>query len=236
MSAVAYVRVSTDEQVKIGCSLAAQEERLRAYCAMAGLPLAELIREEAISGGMPLSQRPGGMELLRRIKEHGAGHVVALKLDRLFRDAEDALRQTRLWDRAGVALHLVDMGGTALNTASAMGRMFLTMTAAFAELERNLIGERTALALAHKKRNRSAYGPTPFGFNRVGDLLKENKKEQGIIRQVQAWRDAEWSLRRIAGELNSLGVRGKLGGKWHASTVQYLLANDLYEPVLASAA
>ncbi len=190
MTAIAYIRVSTEEQVKGGVSLDAQEERLRAYCAMAALPLAGLVREEGVSGGTPLNQRPGGTELLRGIKELGARHVVALKLDRLFRDAEDALRQTRLWDRTGVALHLVDMGGTALNTASAMGRMFLTMTAAFAELERNLIGERTASALAHKKRHLSAYSPTPFGFNRIGDLLKKNKKEQGIIRQVHEWRDA----------------------------------------------
>lgn len=232
MSAVAYIRVSTEEQVKGGVSLAAQEERVRAYCAMAGLPLAGLIREEGVSGGTPLNQRSGGTELLRRIKELPAGHVVALKLDRLFRDAEDALRQTRLWDRTGVALHLIDMGGTALNTASAMGRMFLTMTAAFAELERNLIGERTASALAHKKRHLSAYSPTPFGFNRIGDLLKENNEEQGIIRQVREWRGSEWSLRRIAEELNNRGVKGKSGGRWHASTIRYLLANDLYESVV----
>lgn len=43
-------------------------------------------------------------------------------LDRLFRDAEDALRQTKAWDKAGIVLHLVDMGGTSMNTASAMGR------------------------------------------------------------------------------------------------------------------
>jgi hypothetical protein len=28
-------------------------------------------------------------------------------LDRLFRDAEDKLRQTKAWDKAGTALHLV---------------------------------------------------------------------------------------------------------------------------------
>jgi hypothetical protein len=31
-------------------------------------------------------------------------------LDRLLRDAVDALRQTKAWDKAGIALHLVDMG------------------------------------------------------------------------------------------------------------------------------
>jgi DNA invertase Pin-like site-specific DNA recombinase len=36
MNAIAYIRVSTDEQVKIGISLDAQEERARAYTATTG--------------------------------------------------------------------------------------------------------------------------------------------------------------------------------------------------------
>jgi DNA invertase Pin-like site-specific DNA recombinase len=44
-----------------------------------------------------------------------------------------------------------------MNTASAMGRMFLTLMAA--ELERNLVAERTASVLAHKKQqSRPAIG------------------------------------------------------------------------------
>ncbi len=227
MQAIAYIRVSTDEQVKGGVSLIAQEERLRAYCTMTGLPLAAVIREEGVSGSIPLSQRPGGQELLRLLKDRGAIHIVALKLDRLFRDAEDALRQTRIWDRAGIALHMVDMGGTTVNTASAMGRLFLTMTAAFAELERNLIAERTATALAHKKNHRQAYSPTPYGFDRYGSSLQVNTQEQVIIQSIREWRTDGWSLHRIAHELNRKNVKGKNGGSWHASTVKYLLENTL---------
>jgi DNA invertase Pin-like site-specific DNA recombinase len=43
------------------------------------------------------------------------------------------------------------MGGTSMNTASALGRMFLTLMVGCAELERNLVAERTASVLAHKK-------------------------------------------------------------------------------------
>ena len=44
--AVCYVRVSTEEQAKEGVSLDAQEEKLRAYCSLAGLEIVEFIREE----------------------------------------------------------------------------------------------------------------------------------------------------------------------------------------------
>jgi len=149
--AVCYVRVSTEEQVRGRVSLAAQEERLAVYCRKTGLDIVEEIREEGVSGAKPLAARPGGERLLALLAKKKAKHVVALKLDRLFRDAEDALRQTKAWDKAEIALHLVDMEGQILNTATAMGRFFLNMMAAFAELERNLIAERTAAALAHKK-------------------------------------------------------------------------------------
>lgn len=105
-------------------------------------------------------------------------------MDRLFRDAADALNQTRTWDRAGVALHLVDMGGQTLNTATAMGRMFLTMTAAFAEFERNLNAERTQAALLYKKSKPLVYGTVPYGYARYGDTLELVEAEFGVVRKI----------------------------------------------------
>jgi DNA invertase Pin-like site-specific DNA recombinase len=65
----------------------------------------------------------------------GVSHVVALKLDRVFRNAADALVTVRAWTDAGIALHLVDMAGISLDTNSSMGTLFLTMLAAFGEFE-----------------------------------------------------------------------------------------------------
>jgi DNA invertase Pin-like site-specific DNA recombinase len=168
---------------------------------------------------------------LHLVAKKQACQVVALKLDRLFRDAADALNQTKAWDKAGVALHLVDMGGQALNTASAMGRFFLNVMAGFAELERNLIAERTELAMAHKKAHRMAYAPTPYGFNRVGDTLTENFQELKAVAQIREWRGAGWSLGRIARKLTQEGIPTKQGGSWYPGTVKYLLENNLYAGV-----
>lgn len=226
--AIAYLRVSSEEQAREGVSLAAQDERVRAYCVAAGLELVAVIRDEAVSGGKPLAERRGGIDLVRLVARREAHHVVALKLDRLFRDAVDALNQTAAWDKAGVALHLVDLGGNAINTKTAAGRMFLTMLAAFAEMERNLVGERTAVALAHKKARREAYGPTPYGFDRVGDRLVPNKGEQSVLRRMEKLRARGLSYGSIADRLNAQGITGKRGGRWHAAGVRYVLTNDLY--------
>lgn len=231
--AICYIRVSTQEQVTFGVSLDAQQERLEAYCKLAGLGVVEFVRDEGISGSVPLAERPGGQQLLTLQKQHKVIHIVALKLDRLFRDAEDALRQTRVWDRAGVALHLVDIGGQSINTATAMGRMMLTMMAAFAELERNLIAERTTQALQHKKQHRQAYGRTPYGFRRNGAALESIEFEQVAVRQIRAWRAEGLTLRAIVERLNTGGIPTKRGGRWAAQTVKYILDNDLYREVPA---
>ena len=44
--------------------------------------------------------------------------------------------------KRGFASRPIDVGGQTINTATAMGRMFLTMMAGFAELERGLARER----------------------------------------------------------------------------------------------
>ncbi len=228
-TAVAYVRVSTQEQALEGVSLAAQEERIKAYCSLAGLSLTEIVKEEGVSASIPLADRPGGQTVLESVKKKRVQHIVALKLDRLFRDAIDALTMTRDCDKTGISLHLIDMGGQALNTSSAMGRFFLSMMASFAELERNLIGERTATAMQHKKAMRQVYSPTPYGFERVGNDLRINDEEIAIILQVKVWREDGWSLGKIAKELNQRGVPTKQGKRWYASTIHYLLRNDLYQ-------
>lgn len=227
--ALCYVRVSTVEQSKFGFSLDAQEERLRAYCRMAGLEVADLIREEGVSASITLAKRPAGAKLLKQVS--GGSHVVCLKLDRLFRDAEDALRQTKAWDKAGITLHLVDLGGQSLSTGSAMGRMFLTLMAGCAELERNLVAERTASVLAHKKQQGRVYNHTPYGFHRIGDSLVVAVEEMAMVQLIRERREDGWSLAMIADAFNGDQVPGKNGGKWYARTVKNILDNSLYESI-----
>jgi DNA invertase Pin-like site-specific DNA recombinase len=228
-AAAVYIRVSTEEQSKHGISLDVQLDRVLAYCQAAGLSVASVFREEGVSGAKPLSQRPAGSQLLRAIDRSQANHVVSLKLDRLFRDCEDALRQTRDWDRSGIALHLVDMGGQSMNTASAMGRMMLTMMAGFAELERNLIAERTTTAMRHLKTRKQVYCPTPYGFDRLDDKLIPKADEQAVVAEIIAMRSTGSTLVDIAANLNARGIRTKRRGSWTATTVRRILMNDLHQ-------
>jgi DNA invertase Pin-like site-specific DNA recombinase len=159
------------------------------------------------------------------MRRHKAQHVVGLKLDRLFRDAADALVQTRAWDRAGVALHLCDMGGGAVDTSSPMGRMLLTMLSGFAEFERAMIAERTSIAIRHK-RDRGEYigGQAPYGYELVDRRLSPIASEQAVITEARRLKAAGMSLRAIAAELTRAGYATRNGSTFAASQVQRMVA------------
>ncbi|AFZ13606.1 Resolvase domain protein [Crinalium epipsammum PCC 9333] len=227
--AAIYIRVSTSEQVTEGVSLDAQLAKLTTYCQQAGLEVVAVIRDEGVSAGKLLIQREGGAKLLEMIHRKEVTHVVALKLDRLFRNAGDALSTIDRWDGGGVTTHLIDfMGGQTLDTRSPMGRMMLGIAATFAQFERDLCGQRTKDALRHKKQNRQAYSPTPLGYVRDGSNLVANATEQAIITVIKSLRLAGKSLRAIATELTQRGLKTKRGGSWYASTIKAILSNDLH--------
>jgi DNA invertase Pin-like site-specific DNA recombinase len=230
--AIGYVRVSTSEQAQYGVSLEAQEARLQGYSQMKGLTLVKIIREGGISGGKPLAERPGGQELLRLVTRKQVQHVVALKLDRLFRDAEDALHQTKAWDRTEAALHLVDMAGSAIDTSSAMGRFFLTMLAGMAEMERNVTAERTATALQYKRMQHEycGGGQAPYGWQvaKDGQHIEPNPAEQMMLHAARQYRERGLSLRGIGEALLQAGYRPRRGGtKWNPKTIGQLIVAEV---------
>jgi site-specific DNA recombinase len=142
---VAYVRVSTDEQVVSGLGLAAQQERLRAYVTAHGGELMRLYRDEGYSGTLTASKRPGLGQLLADAERLPAGTtILVLRLDRLARHTLEALTIEAELRRRGLRLASVC---EQLDAGTPAGRAMIQMLASFAELESGLIGERTFAAM-----------------------------------------------------------------------------------------
>jgi site-specific DNA recombinase len=236
--AVGYVRVSTEEQAREGVSLEAQEQRLRAYATAQGLTLATVYRDEGVSGGKAFVSRPAGRKLQEAIGRGRVSHVLALKLDRLFRDAIDCMSTATAWDGAGVSLVLLDMGGSSVDSRSAAGRFMFTVLAAAAEMERNRIRERTRDALHHKREKGERLGTTPLGFRTPapGERMEPDPVELETVRLILERREARDSFRAIAAELERRGIPTKRGRRWDHSTVRQVWERrEHYRPHLAPA-
>ena len=222
--AVGYIRVSTDQQADRGVSLAAQQEKIRAMAVVHSAEVADIISDRGESAKS--LERPGMEQLLGLVHRRDVDLVIVARLDRLTRSVKDLAELLELFQRRGVALISV---AESLDTGSAAGRLVLNIMTSVSQWEREAIGERTRDALAHKKAAGRVYGSVPLGFKRDGDSLTENTEERRVVERIRGWRKHGWSLRRIAEELNRLGAKTKKGRQWYASTVSYILGNDLYE-------
>ena len=230
MKALGYTRCSTQEQSDSGLGLDAQAERIRAYSALKGLDLVEIVTDAGVSGGKPLASRTGGSRLLKALRGHRAGAVVMLKLDRGFRNARDCLATVEQWEKSRVALHVVDLGGNAIDTTSAAGRFMLVVLAGAAEMERNLTRERTRSAMAVKRANGQRVGSIPYGYD-LGDdgaTLVPSESEQAVIRDIRAMRVDGMTLKRIANTLTEREVPTKTGRSkcWTHTAVARILTRE----------
>jgi site-specific DNA recombinase len=171
IKAIGYVRVSTEEQAREGVSIEAQEKRIRALATAKGWDLVEIIRDPGYSG-KNLS-RPGMKSLIDSCRRGMANVVIVYKVDRLTRKQKD------LWNLLEEIFEKNQVGfisvTEAFDTTTAAGKAFLGMLGVFAQLERDLVSERTREALNHKRAKGEWVGRKPTGFRmNEGGRLEED--------------------------------------------------------------
>lgn len=205
MNVLGYVRVSTDEQGRSGLGIEAQRARIEAEADRRGWTV-EWITDDGYSAKD--LRRPGIAGALDRLDAGEAEALVVAKLDRLSRSVVDfagLLERSRReeWD-----LVALDLG---VDTTTPTGAFVANLMANVAQLERELIGQRTSDALQALKRR---------GVRLGGPVQTPDEIRQRIADE----RDAGASLRTIADGLNADGIPTAQGGaRWYASTVQAVL-------------
>jgi DNA invertase Pin-like site-specific DNA recombinase len=130
MKTYGYImRVSTDEQ-----DFKLQQDALNRY------PVDFIFSDKMTGATM---DRPG---LKRAVKVMRPGDkLVVWRLDRLGRSMMSVLDAVQKMEGAGIELVSLN---ESIDTTTPMGRMFLTICAAFAKMERDLISERTKAGIA----------------------------------------------------------------------------------------
>ncbi|MBF0459549.1 MAG: recombinase family protein [Nitrospirae bacterium] len=219
MKAIGYVRVSTLEQANEGISLENQTQKIRQYCQLNDLELTGIITDAGVSG--KTTNRPGLIEVLHLVKTKKVQAVVVYKLDRLSRKVLDTLTMIEMFDKATVAFHSIT---EKIDTASAMGRFFLNITASLAQMERDLISERTADALQMKVKNHERAGQIPYGWTLAedGNTLTPNALEQEAIVKIRELRAKGYTLQAVCNELTKEGYK-PLGKVWYPQTIKNIL-------------
>lgn len=223
-NAIAYIRVSSDLQAEKGISIEAQKASVLAYAASKGLGLVDVVVDAGVSAGVPLSKRENGKRVAAAVKSKKVDVVIAVRLDRLFRNAGECLTTIDLWNKKNVSIVLLDCGGVEMDSSNPISKMMLTFMAGIAEHEKALVSARTKAALDHKKaQGLRTTTRAPIGFRFDGDRVVEDPTEQKALKQIRKLHSAGFSAGRIAAALNSRGVPAR-GTKWFPTTIQRLVA------------
>lgn len=217
--AVSYCRVSTLQQGRSGLGLEVQRETVAAFAAAQGF---EIIREITEVESGKHDDRPRLAKALDLCRTKKATLIIA-KLDRLSRNARFLLSIVEGSGPAGVAfcdLPQVPPGP--------MGKFFLTLMAAVAELEGGMISQRTKAAMAAAKARGTKLGnPDPTSRKAAG------RKGAGIMRgRAVAWAERHaaplldqmrangiTTLREQVAALNARGSTSPSGRPWTLGTL-----------------
>ena len=151
-----YARVSTEDQ-----DYQSQLDQLEK------LGCTEIFAEKV--SGKDKDGRPKLAEMIRFARKGDAVHV--MKLDRLARNAKDALDIADQLQAKGAGLVIHDIGGMDIN--SDVGRLIYTVLAAVAEMERKRIKQRQSEGIALAKAQGRHLGRNP-SLNE--DQIKEIRK------------------------------------------------------------
>lgn len=219
-NAIAYVRVSSEQQVESGAGLAAQRAAIAAYAKRTGLTVTAWHGDEGISGACGLEDRPGLAAAIAGLRR---GDVLLIaKRDRLGRDSFNVMLMEKAVAKRGASIVSADGIG---NGDGAADQFMRSVMDAAAQFERGLIAARTKAAMAAKRAAGQRIGEVPFGWNLDADgRLVENEAEQLVLQRIRECRAAGISLRKIAAILTEQGFVTKKGStEWKHSTVQSIL-------------
>ncbi|MBB6731931.1 recombinase family protein [Cohnella zeiphila] len=182
MRVACYLRVSTLDQVQ-GYSLDMQRERLEAYCKAQGWDDSTFYMDDGETATN--LNRPGMRRMIRHIEEKKIDAVIVLKLDRLSRKQKDVLYLLEdVFEKHGVSF----VSATEpFNTGTPLGKAMIGVLAVFAQLERDMIVERTVGGKLQRIRGGKWHGGhAPFGYtwHESGDFLEMVPDEAETVREV----------------------------------------------------
>ena len=182
----AYCRVSTAEQTT--------DNQVQEIAASGFLVNGQRIVTETVSGSVAAMERKGFLALLNKLESGDV--LVVTKLDRLGRNAMDVRSTVERLAGLGVRVHCLALGGSDLTSPA--GKMIMTVIAAMAEFERDLLVERTQSGLTRAKSQGKTLGrPRSLGVSQIALVEQRLSKGESVASLSREFGTSRQSIMRI---------------------------------------
>ena len=183
---VGYARTSTADQI------AGFEAQLREL-EYAGC---EKVFKEQVSSVAQRGELERALDYVRDVDT-----FVVTKLDRLARNTQHLLEIIDRLEVKGVPLRILNFGGSEVDTRSATGKLTLTMFAAMAQFEREMMLERQREGIAKAKAAGKYKGRAPVSkvkVKKIHALAEEGKAPLDIAKELSLGRSTVYRILKAA--------------------------------------
>ena len=223
---VGYIRTSTNLQSN---SVEMQKHKIKDYCEMNNLILDELILDEGLSG-KDIKNRKGFNSVIEMIENKKLDTLIVLSLSRMGRNLKQNYETIeKMIDTDTNFISLKEN----VDLSTPMGRFMVNIMNSLYQMEREMISERVTDVLKDKKKNGKVYGKVPYGYDRSGDSLVYNVKEQKTLKKIYSLISMGNSYAKISEFLNRNKHTKKNGTKFNRSDVFYIVKTDRKEIALS---
>lgn len=195
--AAIYIRVSTQDQAQHGFSLDAQQDSLQNYAKALGYEVFRIYRDEGKSAKD--LNRPEMQQMLTDAQAKKFSAIFIYKLDRFSRSLKDlilTIDKLKEWGVDFVSLQ------DKIETTSASGKLMFQIIGAFAEFERNIIGDRTKFGMQRKAKEGGFITKAPKGYKIVDKHLIPAENSSVVLEIFKEFFESDISLTQLAKKHN----------------------------------
>lgn len=226
MKCAIYVRVSTEEQAK-KYSIPAQLDLLRSFAQINNYEIFKEYIDEGISG--TISDRPQLRELFNDAGREYFKIILVYRIDRFFRNTRGLLNAVGQLQEIGVSFKSIT---EPFDTSTPMGSFMISLLGSIAQLERDMLIERTKMGIlksvreGHYRASEPLYG---YKYNRETKKLEINPEESKIVKLIfKLYQEPHSSEARTTEKLNNMGTFCRRGSKWRKTQTHRVLTHSGY--------
>lgn len=170
MAIIAYIRVSTEMQ-----SLSAQEFEITKYCKANHIKVDRWV-SESVSGTLPIEKRKLGKALFTM---HKGDKLLCTEISRLGRNMLMIMSILNFCSGKGILIHSIKDNFDLSDNINS--KIIAFAFALAAEIERNLISQRTKEALAVKRLEGVKLGRPPGSSSKLKVFIREESKIRDML-------------------------------------------------------
>ncbi|MGG6229363.1 recombinase family protein [Tenacibaculum sp. SDUM215027] len=224
MKAVAYIRVSTQDQ-----SLERQYEDIRKFSFEKGIKLVEIF-EDKISGFKTKTDDREGFKKMEKFIEDNKDiqHILVLEISRLGRKNNDIQNVVEKYIEKGINIHIKDLNISTLEDSgerSIASEMMISLLGVIASNESRLLSSRISSGKMSRARRNLAFGGKIIGYKKGEDgkpIIDE--KEAPLIERIFELASKDLGMRNI-----STIIESEFGKKIAGGTLSGIIRNTFHK-------